>query len=813
MPFSPAVAAKKGAPADEPPTRINRDILALYDGAEEAAPAVTRLHKMLEMPLNHLGYRVTYWDIAKGLPDATAGRYRAIATWFLGRVTNADAYLAWAERTARAGTKFIVLESVGALGGESEMRPINAFVSHLGLEFADYYVSDTAATTVKSKNTEMIEFEQKLDAVTLAHQVVKVRSTAVRNHLVLGDPAHVWAKAPHSAVVTTGPGGGYVASNFAISYDAAADRIRWIINPFAFLREALGDQPFPIPDTTTAMGRRIYFSHIDGDGWNNATLVDRYRELGALAADVVLTELIEPYGDLPVSIGLIGSDIDPREGGHERAAILAKRAFALPFVEVASHTHSHPYAWSFYRDYSREKELLRLVEYDDPSAVLADRSLSSIIKYLQNKGQSGQINFTSGGNALPRARLHEPFDLAKEVAGALQISTSLAPQGKRARLYLWSGDTTPFEAALKATRDAGVRNMNGGDARLDTAYPSIVYVPPITKPVGDERQVYAAASNENTYTNGWTGPFDGFAALSETIANTENPRRLKPFNIYYHMFSGARPESLAAVRKNLDLARQSRIFPIAASGYAAIADSYQAVDIERVGASQWTVSNRGDIHTVRFDSADASIDDKTSIGVIGATRHAGALYVSLDPAVATARIALAKAPRTPAPVIGDRGFVADSRWQIAKFSAEPCRMSGTATGYGAGETTFGGLTPGRYRLRTTERDRGESVRDDLVVPADGALTVTLAAKGLEGLSFELECLDPPARVAVAAEPAPQSLAPPAPPRKGAKRAVAAKAQVVAAQPEPKPRKRPADKEKSDGGKPAGLGSLFKLLTP
>ena len=66
-----------------------------------------------------------------------------------------------------------------------------------------------------------------------------------------------------------------------------------------------------------------------------------------------------------------------------------------------------------------------------------------------------------------------------EVLGALKFSEQFAPAGKRAKLYLWSGDTTPFAAALAATRAAGVRNMNGGDSRFDSEYPSVAYVPPL----------------------------------------------------------------------------------------------------------------------------------------------------------------------------------------------------------------------------------------------------------------------------------------------------------------------------------------------
>ncbi len=724
-------------------TTVNRDILALFDGTTEQSAAETRLHKWLEMPLNHLGYRVTYWDVSKGLPEAPAGRYQAIATWFVEPVPGAASYLTWAATVAAKGTKFIILDLVGGRDEGDDLALINKLLAHLGIEFADYFVSETARTTVAAHDATMVGHEIALNKIALEHQVVRVRSPTVRRHLVLKDPSHTAAKADSSAVVISGPGGGFASSGFAANYVDEVDGMRWVIDPIAFLTAALADDLRPIPDTTTAMGRRIYFSHIDGDAWNSLTEVDGYREIGAMSADVVLAELIRPYPDLPVTVGLIASDVDPKNGGHYRAAEIARRIFALPQVEVASHTHTHPYDWSFFKEYTREKELLRLIEKVDPKANLTDRSIASLIKYLREKAPEGSNPFESGSDNLPRARMAEPFDLGEEVAGSLKTANDLAPAGKTAKLYLWSGDTTPFEAAVRATRAAGVRNMNGGDARLDQKHPSLANIPPITKPVGAERQVYAAASNENTYTNDWTGPFDGFAMLHETITNTELPRRLKPFNIYYHMYSGSRPESLAAVRKNLELARASRVIPLAASRYAAIADFFHGIEIKRISMSAWTISNRGDLHTVRFATADWSVDAAESVGVLGANSHAGSLYVALDPSVAEARIALTNTGHgSVGPVIGGNGHIIDSRWQISELASEPCRISGKASGFGAGETNWGGLRSGGYRLITSTPGRGEEVSDDLQVGNDGRLKATLGLRGITGILFILECRDP-----------------------------------------------------------------------
>ena len=66
---------------------VNRSILALYDGDEEKAFDQTRIHRLLEMPLNHLGYQITYWNIRNGLPPlADVRQYRAVATWFDERI-------------------------------------------------------------------------------------------------------------------------------------------------------------------------------------------------------------------------------------------------------------------------------------------------------------------------------------------------------------------------------------------------------------------------------------------------------------------------------------------------------------------------------------------------------------------------------------------------------------------------------------------------------------------------------------------------------------------------------------------------------
>ena len=746
-----AAAAKPEAGSEH---TINREILGLYDSATEPMVEFSRLHKYLEMPLNHLGYKLTLHDISTGLPDpAEIKRYRAVATWFSGRISNADAYLAWAAQQAKTGMRFVVLDSVGADGSAEELPAINGVLGELGLRQAAYYVGDTKDTRIAQLDPAVIGGEAKLIPGALTPHTVYIAGKppghpAVTVHLSVTDPAHRWVKATSAALVTTSGRGGFVSAGHAIRYYSAADRVQWIIDPFRFLELALGHQRAPVPDTTTVSGRRLYFSHIDGDGWNNATEVKPYAAQGQPAAQVMLDRLIVPYPDLPVTVGLIAGDVSPADGGMAEGAAIAQAMFALPNVEVASHTHTHPFHWNHFKGYSRDREISSILATLATRPPLEDRSL----KVLVDKWRAAAVPVALAGTSataalkppsadLPRARPHQPFDLGREVQGALDVSSSLAPAGKKARMYLWSGDCRPFEDVLKATRQAGVRNLNGGDSRFDALYPSKAYVPPLSRMVGSERQIYAVNSNENTYTKGWTGPFDAFKTLGETLNNTELPRRLKGFNVYYHSFSATKAEGVEAVRINLDKARLAKVAPITASRYAEIAEGFFTTKIVELGRDRWAVKDRGGLDTLRFDAADGlGIDYATSVGVVGDNRHAGALYVTLDPAVSEPVIAVRAVAKLMA-----FARLTDSRWTLSAVTRDACAVTADAQGFGVGEMTWSGLRPGGY---TVTASRGGAVLSNqrLVADANGRLTTRIVTSAIEPLQLRIAC-DAPGEVA------------------------------------------------------------------
>jgi polysaccharide biosynthesis protein PelA len=719
---------------------VKRHILAVYDGKREGPPHLTRLHKLAEMPLNHLGFILDFRDVNQPLPEGEElDRYRGIASWLVEPLDNPPKYLAWLDTATDRGLKYVQLGEIAPREADELFPLINRILARIGLEHMNNFVELTYRTRIAMKDDAMIGFERKIDRVLPGFPMVTTEGGGARTHLVLEVPLSSGLQ--RSVVVATSERGGYVAQNYTVLLEPNTERVGWVINPFAFFRAALGDERFPIPDVTTVSGRRLYFSHIDGDGWNNLSEVEGYRANQTLSAEVIGKEAIEAYPDLPVSVGLIAGDVMPMLGGNPAGAQIAKRLFALPQVEVASHTHSHPYRWNFFELYDRATEEKLIKSYRPPDQPIRERISGAILRAAGKRDVAARYDsYIAGSDDLPRTYLREPFQLELEVRGALTFSENLAPRNKRAKLYQWSGDTTPFEAAIKATREAGVRNINGGDARLDREFPSVAYVPSIGRLIGRERQIYSVNSNENTYTNDWTGPFSGQLMLSHTLDNTDTPRRLKGFNLYYHMYSGEKQASLTAIKKFLERARASQVAPVAASHYAAIADSYFGVEIEQVGLFSWSVQKPGQLSTVRFDAAATlMVDYDNSQGVVGSNRLETTLYVAIDPAAE--RIVVALKGRDDAVPSRDQPMsLVQGRWLLSEVVREPCQVRMKAEGFGKGDMVWQVAAQQGYRV-VAERG-GRTVFEEVRwSDARGELKFSVAADAIEPLTMRVRCHD------------------------------------------------------------------------
>jgi polysaccharide biosynthesis protein PelA len=721
---------------------VKREILALFDSREDPQQ-FTHIHKLAEMPLNHLGYSVVYWDIERGLPDVRSiERYKGVLTWFGRDLAKPELYLPWAAEVVDRGLKLVILGQIGVPLEPRYLENINAILGDIGLKHTGQFVEVPFSAQVIVKDAAVMEFERKLDPVIHGFPLLTADRPDLVSHLTLASSRG--ARAQSSVLVATSPRGGFVADDFAFVYEAALDRVSWIINPFKFFQLAFGQERTPIPDVTTLDGNRIYFSHIDGDGWNNVSQIEHFAKAGTMSSEVVLKELVEPFADLPVTVGLIAGDVDPELGGDPSGRPIARRFFALPHVEVGSHTYTHPYTWQYFERYQREDENKLIEGQQRVERRMYDRAIGNIMRMAgKEKPQQIHQRYIAGSSELPRSYLRRPYELDMEVEGSLRAAEQLAPTGKRALLYQWSGDTTPYEAVIRATREAGVRNINGGDSRYDMDYPSVAYVPPIGRSVGAERQIYAVNSNENTYTNDWTGPYYGFRKLDETIRKTDGPRRLKAYNLYYHMYSGEKPAALDAVRQHLNTARNGEFIPISASHYAAIADSFYDVEIRQLAENQWRVAKRGDLQTLRFDdAADLTLDLSASVGVMGERRHGPALYLALDPdvdePVVTLRPGSVPDPLPDVEKSGGSIQLIASRWRISDLVRGDCGFKANAEGFGPGRMAWKGMAPGRYTL-TAKRSGKALWEQEVVVDQARRMDVSVPSDAIVPLMLELAC--------------------------------------------------------------------------
>ncbi len=623
--------------------QVKRRVLAIYDSTFEAAPDATLIHAWAEMPLNHLGYIIDYRDAAEALPDPeAAARYSAVLTWFTYDVTKPAEYLGWARHMANKHIPFIVFGQIGVPATPQNLVSANQILSPMGIAHTSNFVEATNGTRIVRSDPSVVGFERQLENILPGYPVIRRLTPAADIALEVEAPAR--ERGVRSALVTAGPGGAFVLGAFAVNVDPVTGRSQWLVDPFAIFQKVLNTSLFPIPDTTTVSGRRLYFSNVDGDGWNDSVEMERYRKPPVLASEVIERELIEPYPDLPVTVGLISSDLDPSYGGGEEAAETARRIFALPHVEAASHSATVPLVWAKFEFQGRaEREVPAEgapVSAGGGASWLLEMTKAIGITKAVSDSEKKRFRVPSDSRRQPRVYLRDPFSLEAEIGGAARLATELAPAGKSARLFTWTGDAKPFEKAVQATRLAGMRNINGGGARYDSAYPSLSYVTPIARQVGGERQIYSVDAGDGSYSDSSNTGLGGFARLSETLHATEEPRRLKGANLYYHVYSAKKQASLSALKRHLDWARAARLTPVTASDYASIADGFFTTRIEKTGPMRWTVTGRDGLQTLRLDGAGSlSVDVSESRGVVGSTAYQGSLYIALDKSVAEAVVA------------------------------------------------------------------------------------------------------------------------------------------------------------------------------
>lgn len=623
---------------------VPRTILAIYDDQRFPDHFFTPIHQHAEVWLNHLGLIVRYHPLSRPLPDEAALRdVRGILTWFAQRDAVADgaAYCAWLDAQLDRGRRVVVLEEPGVmLPGTRRMSPACVqFTRRLGAEYAEEFSDNPFFWDVVAKDAAMVEHERRLDLTEpLTYARYRAGTAGTTSYLTIRRRDLAESDA---ALVFTSAHGGFAHAGTVLYEDPELKLMQWRLHPGRFFTAAFALQGLPRPDVTTRNGRRILYSHIDGDGIFNVSHIDGQ----SYAGEVILREIVRRYPELPITASLITGYFGLTNFQSPRITALYHQLLALPNVEVSAHGFAHPNHWG-------------------------KRTLALKIPGYQ-------------------------FDAARETVGSVEQVRELLHTlqiAKPVRLYQWTGNCLPDESTLRTAVAAIPLTINGGDSRVDRRHPSTAYLFPIGIERGGARQIYASMPNENVFTNLWTGPYYGYRDVLETFARTDAPARLKPLNVYYHYYSGERESALAVLRQVYDQAMRMEPFPLWTSQYVELAHDFFRVRIERSGDA-FTLHDLGALRTIRFDDEPRGVDLARSQGVLGFRHVAEALYVALDPTAATPAVVLTAAPPS-------RAYVESANVQIADWRVDAERIGFTKSGWGRSEVVLGGVTPrGRYTVQ------------------------------------------------------------------------------------------------------------------
>jgi hypothetical protein len=601
-------------------SRLPRVILGLYDSTEpyNRRPDHNLIHKNAAMVLNYLGMKMRYHDIAQGLPgEKELEDVHGILTWFMDEeMAGAEAYCRWAANEIQKGKKFVILGNMGAWEDQKTKETVPLGVAGeiyraLGLEYEGDWTDNPLVIEVSGKDPRMVEFERTLDQEAGVYERIVSSSPENRVYLTLRRSD---LPGSESAAVVVTPRGGVAVENYVILLNHIDETFRWRLNPFLFFEEAFGLEGGPRYDTTTLFGRRIFYSHIDGDGFENAAEFDPAK----MSAEVVRDDILEKY-DLPVTVSVVTSEVDPRYMGSERTLAVARSIFSLPHVEAGSHGFAHPLDWEKklasyeIKGYSR-----KLLLGKDP-ALLTESPYKDAAKILAS----------------------DDAYLKREIVDTVRyIESELLPKKKRVVLFQWTGDCKPPGEAIGLADGLGIGNINGGDGRFDRSTPSYTAVAPLVREMDGRVQVYTSNANENIYTNGWDPPYDALRHVIETFEQTEVPtlvdsvpRRVSPINVYYHFYSGEKRMSLQALRQAYDYVLKKKVIPVFASDYVEVVRGFHSGFVGRLGqaaAGGWRFSGYGACRTVRWDARDKYPDLARSKGVLGFSRWENYLYVHLD---------------------------------------------------------------------------------------------------------------------------------------------------------------------------------------
>ena len=551
---------------------IKREILTLID-EKSLDRTLLEAHQHGALIFEYLGYKQKLYNIDNGFPDLNKmQQYKGVVVWLRDNYKNQKELSSWILQVMKMNMKVVFVKDFGGLANSELLKRIGLRIK--------FQINQRVKIKTKDK---MIGYEIE-PSLSLSQYRVKAKNITKP---LLAYKLSNGKKSTLSAITTWG---GYALED-GFMVELKKDNL-WVINPFLFFKEALRLEPLVVPDVTTENGKRLLFTHIDGDGIMNQVEGRKVegRKKAKYSGEVIYKDILKSY-KIPHSVSVIGAEID-KDGLYPKLSSkmidIVKKIYALPNVEAATHTYTHPFYWSQIKnDFLPLKYRLKVKNYN--------------------------------------------FSLNREIKQSLQeINQNLVKKDRpRAKTVFWTGDCAPRSNALRHTYQNGIFNINGGDTTITELTPWLTNIAPLGLERDGYYQIYTGAQNENVFTNDWLGPFWGFKRVVQTFKLTNSPRRFKPIDIYYHLYSGSKKASLKALKYVFDWAVAQDVNPIYTSEYIPKVMDFYEVSMANEG-DEWLIDGMRDLKTLRVEQKDFGVDLDKSPSVIGVKHFENHTYIALD---------------------------------------------------------------------------------------------------------------------------------------------------------------------------------------
>lgn len=571
-------------------TPVQRKLLVIYTLPNEKTTVFNpEAFTMVAMPVEYLGYLPVFQNAKQAYPRLVSKQDYAGIIVLTNSLTPIQQKALYQFLVTAKGLNIPIL-FLSNFGFDNKPDWLNTF----DISIPDYAYQNKVQLSIKKTNANYIGYETKPPVNQFDFEFYHANHANVllqlqSNHGQTEDAVAITAW------------GGYAVDPYVIVTLPNTVGL-WVINPMKLIADALRLKQIPIPDITTENGTRLAFAHIDGDGFLNPPQFNPHSN----SAIELKKEILDKY-QVPTAFSVVTADVAsnglyPKLAGEIQK--ISKSIFQLPWIESASHTFSHPFDW---------------------------------IK-VKTAAKNGVYNLP-----VPNYRYNETVEIKHSVAF---IQKYLAPQSTKPTIMLWSGYANLDKTGLEILANNHLIGMNGGETVITKANPYLSLITPQGLMVGKHYQVFAPIGNEEYYTNGWSQPLYGFRRVIETFELTEKPMRLKPVDIYYHIYSASTEASLNALKTVYAWALAQPLNWIYPYEYVEKALEARYVSLFEDGTG-WTIKTQGNIREIRYDVRLGYPDLIKSSNIIGFNQANDMIYAHLSKNTSTHLVFTKTLPTSP----------------------------------------------------------------------------------------------------------------------------------------------------------------------